>query len=235
VSTGSQASSDPEPYSRPDQFRENSDAPAPLGKDPPGGGPVVTPGRATKRLNTTVDWPLRVLAIAIVVILVCFANFAQPVQRADVTPQLNPSLYIGPYAVTGGGHVDQGSVPLQVTGVLTGAGGFVSALELDTRPSGGSSPWQNQRACCTLLGSSFTGSASLSVASAQAFDFQLVSTGNNIVLATGTVTVHLESFPGGSQRAINIIGGLGAAAVLLEVLRLWRRRRTGPKPAPPTT
>jgi hypothetical protein len=142
-------------------------------------------------------------ADAIAVVLVWWAYFAQPVQLADVTPQLNSSLYLGPFAVTGGADVGHGNVPLQVTGMLTEAAGFVAALELDTRPSGEPS-WQKQTACCTLLGSSFTGSASLSVASAQAFDFQLVSVGNSIVLATGTLAVHLESFPGaGNKQSIS--------------------------------
>lgn len=199
---------------------------------------MVTAGRAAKRFNMTVGWTdltLRILAAVIVVVLIVFANLARPVQLADITPLLDPSLYLGPFAVTGGGHVDHGSVPLQVTGVLTEAAGFVDALELDTRPSGGSG-WQKQPGCCTILGSSFSGSASLSVASARAFDFQLVSIGdNNPPLATGTLTVHVESFPGGNQLAINIIAGLGLAAVVLPILRLVVRRRTTPEPAPSTT
>jgi hypothetical protein len=236
VSTGKQAISDPKQgIPGPINSRENSGAPAPPGEDPPGGGPVVTNGRAAKPFNVVVDWTVRVLAIAIAVVLVLWAYAAQPVQLADVTPQLNSSssLYLGPFAVTAGGHVDHGNVPLQVTGMLTGAAGFVDVLELDTRPFGEPS-WQKQTACCLLLGSAFTGSASLSVASAQAFDFQLVSVGNSVVLATGTLAVHLESFPGGSQQAINIIAALGAAAVVLEFLRFVSRsfrRPTGPEPA----
>jgi hypothetical protein len=195
--------------------------------------PVVTAGPAANRFNTTVDWIVRFLAIAIVVLLIVFANLAQPVQLADITPQLNPSLYVGPLAVTGGGHVDHGTVPLQVTGMLTEAGSFVAALELDIRPSGGSRQ-QKQPSCCTILGSAFTGSASLSVASANAFDFQLISMGDNTVLATGTLTVHLESFPGGIQLAINIIAGLGLIAVALEFLRFVVRPRPHSERAPKT-
>lgn len=186
---------------------------------------MVSAGRAANRFNTMVDWMVRVLAIAIAVLLIVFANIAQPVQLADVTAQLDPSLYVGPLAVTGGGHVDHGSVPLQVTGILDEAGSSVAALELDIRPSG-EFFWQKQPACCTILGSAFTGSASLSVASGQAFDLQLVSVGDDTVLATGSLTVHLESFPGGSQLAINIIAGLGLIAVALEFLRFVLRPRT---------
>ena len=74
--------------------------------------------------------------------------------------------------------------------------------------------------------------ANLRVASARAFDFQLVSVGDNTVLATGTLAIHVESFPGGSQLALNIIGGLGLIAVVLEILRLAVRRRTAPEPTP---
>ncbi len=84
------------------------------------------------------------------------------------------------------------------------------------------------------MGSAFTGSASLSVASAQAFDFQLVSVGDNTVLATGTLTIRLESFPGGSQLAINIIAGLGLMAVALEFLRFVVRPRPHSERAPTT-
>lgn len=204
-----------------------------LGRDAPRGGSVVTAGRAAKRLNTTVGWIVPVLAIAIVGALVWFAYLAQPVQLANVTTQLNPSPYIDSFVVAGTGHVDQGSVPLRVTGMLTEAGTSVAALELDTRPSG-ESPWQKQPTCCTLLGSAFTGSASLSVASTRAFDFQLVSASDNIVLATGTLAVHLESFLGDSQLAINLIVGLGLAAVVLEILRLVLRPRTAPESASST-
>jgi hypothetical protein len=212
---------------------EHSRASTPLRRNASGKRPVVPAGRAANRFSTTVDWIVRVLAIAIVVLLVVFANLARPVEFADVTPQTAPSLYLGPFAVTGGGHVDHGSVPLQVTGILTEAGSFVAELELETRPSG-EFVWQKQSACCTLLGSAFTGSASLSVASAQTFDFQLVSVGDDTVLATGTLTVYLESFPGGSQLAINIIAGLGLIAVALEFLRFVFRPRTTPEPAPST-
>jgi hypothetical protein len=177
------------------------------------------------------------LTIVIVVVLLWFANFAQPVQLADVTPQLDSSLYIGLFAVTAAGHVDHGSVPLQVTGTLNESGAYVTVLDLVTRPSG-ASRWQKQPVCCTILGSSpmgssFTGSANLSVASAQTFDFHLVSGGgDNTVLATGTLAVHLESFPGGSQLAINIIGGLGAMGTLLGIWGLVPERRTAAEPAP---
>lgn len=212
---------------------EHSRASTPLRGNTPNEGPVASGGRTANRLNTAADWIVRVLVIAIAVVLVWWANVAQPVQLADVTSQLNPSLYLGPFTVTGGGHVDHGSVPLQVTGILTEAGSFVAAVELETRPSG-EFFWQKQSACCTILGSAFTGSASLSVASAQAFDFQLVSVGDDTVLATGTLTVHLESFPGGSQLAINIIAGLGLIAVALEFLRFVLRPRTIPELAPST-
>jgi hypothetical protein len=183
----------------------------------------------------TVDWILRFLAIAIVVVLVWFANLGRPVQFADITGQPKTSPYIDSFVLTGAGRVDQGSVPLHVTGMLTEAGAFATVLELDTQQSG-QSRWQKS-ACCDLLGKSFDGSANLSVVSAQALDFQLVSIGDyghNTVLTTGTLTVDLESFPGGSQLAINIIGGLGAAAVVLEILRLVVRRRTAIKPVPST-
>jgi hypothetical protein len=65
-------------------------------------------------------------------------------------------------------------------------------LKLGTRPSG-EPRWQAQPACCTIQGNSFDGSAGLSAASAQAFDFQLVSGGDNTVLATGTLAVHLTA------------------------------------------
>lgn len=128
-------------------------------------------------------------------------------RSACSTRRRHPAAKLTPLPRTvrrdGGADVGHGNVPLQVTGMLTEAAGFVAALELDTRPSGEPS-WQKQTACCTLLGSSFTGSASLSVASAQAFDFQLVSVGNSIVLATGTLAVHLESFPGaGNKQSIS--------------------------------
>lgn len=184
-------------------------------------------------MSRTVDWIVRILAIAIVVVLLWFANLARPVQLADADPQLTSSPYVGLFAVTVAGHVDNDSVPLQVTGMLTEYGAFVTVLELDTRPSG-ESRWQKQPACCTILGNSFGGSANLSVASARAFDFQLVSVGDNTVLATGTLAIHVESFPGGSQLALNIIGGLGLIAVVLEILRLAVRRRTAPEPAPST-
>lgn len=177
-----------------------------------------------------INWILRILATAIVGALLWFANFAQPVQLADVTALLSPTPDINSFAVTGTGHVAQGSVPLQLTGMLTQAESFVAALELDTRPSG-ESPWQKQPACCQLVGNSFTGSANLPVASAPDFDYQLVSIGDNIVLATGTFAVHAESFPGGSQLAINIIGGLGLIAIVEPLLRFMVRRDTTPDPA----
>ncbi len=129
-------------------------------------------------MNKRADWILGVLTVAVVGLLIWFANLGHPVQFAGVTEALNPSLYIDSFVLTGGGHVDQGSVPLQATGMLAPAGTFATALELDTQPSG-QSRWQKQSACCQLLGNSFTGSASLSVASARAFDFELVSVGDN--------------------------------------------------------
>lgn len=206
---------------------------APLGKDGPNERPVVTAEPSANRFNTTIDWIVRFLAIAVVALLIVFANLAQPVKLADITLQLNPSLYIGPFTVTGGGHVDHGTVPLQVTGILTEAGSFVDALELDIRPSGGSRQ-RKQSNCCTILGSAFTGSANLPVVSAQTFDFQLVSVGDDTVLANGILTVRLESFPGGSQLAINIIAGLGLIAVVLEFLRLVVRPRPQSEGAPIT-
>ncbi len=213
--------------------REDSSASAPPGRDAPGERPAAPTGSAVRRLSRAVDWIVRVLAIAIVAVLLWFANFAQSIQLADVTSQLNPSPYIGSFVVTGAWHVDHDSVPLQVTGMLTESGAFVAVLELDTRPSG-ESRWQKQPACCQILGNSFTGSASLPAASAPDFGFQLVSIGDNTVLATGSLAVHVESFPGGSQLAINIIGGLGLIAVVLEILRLVVRRRSTPEPASST-
>jgi len=177
--------------------------------------------------------------IAIAVVLVWLANSVQPVQLANITPQLAPqSNYIGLFAMTVAGHVDHGSVPLQVTGTINQSGTFAAVLELDTRPSG-ISRWHRQPACCTILssssaGSSFAGSASLSVASPQTFEFQLVSSdGDNTVLAAGTLAVRLESFPGPSKPAINIIiGGLGLIAALSEIWRLWPRPRAPAEPAP---
>lgn len=211
--------------------RENSSAPAPHGRDAPIERPEAQGGSASKRFTRTVDWIEGVLAIAIVAVLLWLANLAQSVQLADVTSQLNPSPYIGSLVVTGAGHVDHSSVPLQVTRMLNESGAFAATLELDTRPSI-ESQWQKQPTCCTILGTSFTGSAALSVASARAFDFQLISSGDNTVFATGTFAVQVESFPGSSQLAINIIGGLGLIAVVLEFMRIVIRRRTTAEPHP---
>ena len=166
-----------------------------------------------------IDWG-RVLAIALVIGLLWFASLARPVLVPDVTSQLSPTPFISSFSATGAGHVEHGNVPLQVTGILSEYGAYADKIELDTRPSG-ESRWQKQ--ACSITGSSFSCSTNLTVSSALAFYFQLVSIGDGNVLATGPLTVNLESFPGGSQLAINIIGGLGLIAVVLEILRLFRR------------
>jgi hypothetical protein len=168
---------------------------------------------------------------------VWLANVAEPVQLANIAPELTSSTYVGLLAVTTAGHVDQGSVPLQITGTLNASAGFVTVVELDTRPSG-ESRWQKQPACCTILEASFTGSADLRVASARTFEFQLVSGGDQTVLAAGAIAVQLESYPSGSQRATNIIGGLGGGLGLITVLpQIWGslpKRRSAPESAPLT-
>jgi len=179
-------------------------------------------------LRRKVDW-IRGLAIAIVIGLLWFANLARPVQIPNATSQLSPSNYIGSFSAIAAGHVDHGSVPLQVTGMLSEYGAYVDKIELDTRPSG-QSPWRKQ--ACSIAENSFSCSTNLTVVSALAFDFQLVSIGDNTMLANGTLAVHLESFPGGSQLAINIIAGLGLIAVVLPILRLVFRRRAAPEPGP---
>jgi hypothetical protein len=194
--------------------------------------PAAASGSAGRRLNETADWIVwiaPILALAITAVLFWFANLAQPVQIADVTLQPNSSIYLGPLVVTATGRVDHGGVPLQVTGMLTGAASSVAAIELDTRPSG-ESLWQKQPACCQITGNLLSGSADLPAASAPDFDFQLVSTGDNPVLATGILTVRTQSFPGGSQLAINFTGTLGAIAAFLEFARLASRWHTTPEP-----
>jgi hypothetical protein len=162
--------------------------------------------------------------IAIVGVLIWFANFAQPVQVADATVLLTPSPYVGLLTMTVAGHVENNSVPLQVTGTFALAGASTTMLELQTRPFGEPS-WNPQSECCAIVGNTFGGSASLSATSAQDFEFQLTSVGDNILLAHGTIQVHLESFPGGSQIAINIIGGLGVLAAFADIVRLvWQHR-----------
>lgn len=192
---------------------------------------------SVKRRTGVVDLAGRILAIITVGGLVWLANIAEPIQLASIVPGLTSSTYIGLLAVTTAGHVDHGSVPLQIAGTLNASADFVAVVELDTRPSG-ESRWQQQPACCTILDASFTGSADLRVASARTFEFQLVSGGDQTVLAAGVVAVQLESYPGGSQQAVNIIGGLGGGLGLITVLpQIWGslpRRRSAPESAPLT-
>src|SRR6266849_4678499 len=67
ASTGSPASSDPgRDITGPIKSRENPGAPAPPGANAPGERPAAPTASTGKRLNTTADWPLRVLALVIV-------------------------------------------------------------------------------------------------------------------------------------------------------------------------
>lgn len=161
----------------------------------------------------------------ITVFLIRYA-FAETIQIPDVSAQ--PALLnsIGTLDIRGAGRVDNGVVPLVISGSISDPS--VSRLTLITR-SPGSAVAQAQASCCPISNGTFVGTAQLGTAESPVTGtpvvaFQLVASGSNTIEAAGNIAVHVESFPGGGSRlAVEVIAWLSLFATMISLLTSFPR------------
>jgi hypothetical protein len=180
---------------------------------------------------STRRWLRRSLLLSVILLLPIMVSFtvwliynaiiADPIRIADVTAQptfQDPS--IGNLDVHATGRLEQGLVPVAVSGSISDPS--VSGLTLITGPPGSAVLSQQQKGCCTISDMTFVGTAQLGTAHSpltrtSVVPFRLVSSDGNTLEAAGSLAVNVESFPGGSPLAYQIIGVLSILATVIAV------------------
>ena len=171
------------------------------------------------------------LAVAITATLGYFAHIAESIQLADISVQPAVRDRIRTLEVKAAGRVDHGAVPVLITGSIDDP--TVSRLTLiTTAPGSTAAPTQTD--CCAVSKLAFIGTAQLGtprspVTRTPLVAFQLVPAGGNRIVASGTIAVHVESYPGGNQLANDIILGLSLFATVISLLRLRRPQNPAPQ------
>jgi hypothetical protein len=175
---------------------------------------------------------LSIFLIGFTALLFYYAYFGPRVEVADIVPQpsLTSSTGILSLSIEAAGNVEHGTVPLVVNGTIDDSAATGLTLTISVPPG---KDTQTQTSCCTVSGSTFSGTAQLGtttspIASTPVFTFQLVSNGAIANPVSGNIAVSVQSYlNGGSQFAIAVIGWLSFLATLIS-LPLWGSRPKTP-------
>lgn len=185
--------------------------------------------------KTPLDWRHLIRAMPslfflslIAAALFYYANLAQPIQLATVTPQQSTLASISNLNMQPAGQVRNGQVQLLISGLISDP--TASQLILFTR-SPASAHWQPQAACCGISGQELGGTAVLGspespLTGTQVMAFRLISTGGTIE-AQGTITVTIDSYPNGRKLVLDVVDVLSVLAILVT---LWQYLLTPPNP-----